>query len=98
MTEDGAHLGYGMDAALRGALGGEEPPKRMTATEMRAYIESAPEHPDTYDDAGRAVARLVLEFLERHPEARTMPADSDHEWARLPNGETDWYSVPTITA
>jgi hypothetical protein len=96
MTEDGAHLGYGMDAALRGALGGEEPKKRMTTEEMREYIESAPAAPDTYDDYGRVVAKLVLEFLERHHEACMMPADSVHSWPVLPDGETDWNGTPKV--
>ncbi len=77
MSDDGAHLGYGTEAALRGALGGEEPARRMTVTEMRAYIEAAPARPRSYDDAGRAAAKVILDFLERHPEASDLPADSD---------------------
>ena len=85
-----------MDAALRGALGGEEPPKRMTMEEMREYIESAPDKPESYDDMGRAVAKLTLEFMERHPESHAMPADSEHEWPKGANGETDWRATPTL--
>lgn len=87
MSDDGAHLGYGMEAALKGALGGEEPPKRMTTAETREYILSAPDLPTNYDDYGRAVAKLVLGFLERHPEASDMPADSEHDWSKFDGGD-----------
>jgi len=96
MSDDGADLGYGMDAALRGALGGEEPPRRMTVDEMREHILSAPDKPESYDDCGRAVAKAVLDFLGRHPEAHAMPADSEHEWPKKPDGETDWNGTPTV--
>jgi hypothetical protein len=96
VSDDGAHLGYGMEAALKGALGGEEPPKRMTAPEMRDYILSAPIFPQDYDDAGRAVAKAVLMFLERHPEASDMPAVSEHEWPKKADGSPDWEAQPTI--
>jgi hypothetical protein len=96
-TEDGAHLGYGMAAALSGAIGGDTPKKRMDVTEMREYIESAPDEPKDYDECGRVIAKLVLRFLERHPEASDMPAESAHEWPKKPDGSTDWDAKPTIT-
>lgn len=96
MSDDGAHLGYGMEAALKGALGGEEPPKRMTTAEMREYILTAPIFPQDYDDAGRSVAKAVLLFLERHPEASDMPADSEPEWPVGADGTPDWTATPTI--
>jgi hypothetical protein len=96
-SDDGAHLGYGMEAALKGVMGGEEPPKRMTAGDMREYILAAPDQPTNYDDYGRAVAKLVLGFLERHPEASDKPADSEHEWPTKPDGTPDWNATPSIT-
>jgi hypothetical protein len=85
-----------MDAALAGALGGEEPKRRMTREEMREYILSAPENPKSYDDFGRFAAKMVFEFLERHPEAATMPADSKHEWPVKADGSFDWNAKPKI--
>ena len=96
MSDDGADLGYGMEAALRGALGGEEPPHRMTVEEMREYILTAPDSPKSYDDGGRAIAKLVLGFMERHPDAAAMPADSDYEWPKKANGDPDWNATPNV--
>lgn len=94
MSDDGAHLGYGAEAAMKGVLGGEEPPRRMTAAEMRADILAAPDRPGSYDDYGRTTAKLILGFLERHPEASEMPADSEHKWPTLGDGTTDWNAKP----
>jgi hypothetical protein len=96
MSDDGAHLGYGAEAAMRGALGDTETPKLMTTTEMREYIESAPETPDTYDDFGRLVAKYTLAFLDRHPEGSALSADSEYEWPGEAEGKPDWNATPTI--
>jgi FAD/FMN-containing dehydrogenase len=90
MTQDGAHLGYGMDAALRGALGGEEPKERLTVEKMRKQILSASDHPKSYDETGRACAKVILGFLERHPEASEMPADSEGEFGKFADGTPNW--------
>ena len=77
---DGAHEGISAEEAMRGAIGGEQPTTRLTSDQMRALLEGAPLTPDGYDDGANAAARLVLEFLERHPEALAMPSDSEYEW------------------
>lgn len=97
MTDDGAHLGYGMEAALRGVLGGKEPEHRLTVAELRAEIMAASEQPGSYDECGRAIAKAVLEFLERHPEAHAMPAESSHKWPTGTDGSPDWSAIPTVT-
>ena len=97
MSQDGAHLGYGAEAAMRGVIGGEEPPKRMDVTEMREYIMAAPESAGNYDDCARIAAKVVLGVLDTHPQAVNMPADSKHEWPKKPDGSTDWDAEPTIT-
>jgi hypothetical protein len=50
---------------------------------MAAYLHAAPDEPASYNDAGRAAGKLVLEYLTRHPEDRYLPAEARHEW---PNG------------
>jgi hypothetical protein len=96
VSDDGAHLGYGRSAALDGVMGGDEPPKLMSTAEMREYIVTAPEPPQNYDDAGRLVAKYTLAFLERHPEASSMPADSEHDWPLKADGSPDWDATPTV--
>jgi hypothetical protein len=80
MTEDGAHLGYGPEAAMRGAIGGERPKKLMTAMEMRELIEQAREPATDYNGSGLLAAKYVLGYLERHPEDSEAPADSEREY------------------
>jgi len=88
-SNDGAFQGYTVDEALGVIVGGKsEPKKTKTKIEMKEYIEDAPDNPQTYDETARAAAKIVLSFLERHPEAHNMPADSDIEF----DGKADWNS------
>jgi len=98
-SQDGAHLGYGMEEALKEVLGGEGPAPRQTVQELRDRIEAADATAEngSYDAGGYAIAKTVLHFLMRHPEAGDMPADSDHEWPKKANGEPDWNAKPTVT-
>lgn len=96
MSDDGAHLGYGMEAALKGALGGEEPPTRLTVQDLRERIEAASDTPDGYDACGNACAKVLLHFMLRHPEAANLPASADYEWPKSADGETDWTATPTV--
>ena len=81
---------------MKAVLGGEQPKRRMTTMEQRAYLESAPDRPESYDDGARLAGKLVLEFLERHPEASEMPAENQGEFGRLPDGEPNWEDYRVI--
>ena len=57
-------------------------PAQPTPAELRAVIEAATDDDatSTYDGCGNRAGGLVLEFMERHPDAATMPADSEYDW------------------
>lgn len=99
MSDDGADLGIGAESALKVVLGGEPQEEQVTRTpaELRVIIEATSDHPQGYNDGAMAAAKIVLGFLERHPECQRMPADSEREWPKKANGETDWDAKPTIT-
>lgn len=98
MSDDGADLGITADSALKVVLGGEPQEEQVTRTpaEMRAMIEAAPLDAGGYGGCANACARLVLGFMERHPETHRMPADSKHEWPTKADGSTDWNATPTV--
>ncbi len=83
MSDDGADMGITAGRALKTILGGEPSPSRdegMTPQQMAAHLDSVPTKPDSYDDAGRACGRIVLEYLRAHPEDATLPADGEYTW------------------
>lgn len=51
----------------------------MDVAAFRAWIESAPERPESYNDATRRVALVVLRHLEAHPEDINLPLDGRYE-------------------
>lgn len=99
MSDDGADLGITAEDALSVVVGGEkqEDKKTRTPAELRAVIEAATDADlDSYGGCGNRAAGLVLEFMGRHPEAATMPADSEHDWPKRADGSTDWDATPTL--
>lgn len=91
---DGAHQGVGPNRALGTILGEKEQPtdeEKMTREEFEAWVRSAMTRPELesatfsesgegYDETSRTVARIVLEFLEAHPEHRDVPAEGQGEF------------------
>ena len=98
MSDDGADLGIGAESALKVVFGGEPQEEQVTRTpaQLRAIIEAASDEPKGYGDGANAAAKIVLGFLERHPECQYMPADSRHEWPKKADGSTDWDATPTV--
>ena len=76
---DGAHLGVGAERALETVLGGKEQPRddeRMSDEEFAAWIRSA-DKTNEYGETARYAARLIVEFLEAHPEHLTTPGEAE---------------------
>lgn len=99
MSDDGADMGIGAESALKVILGGqpEEEQVKRSPAELRAIIEATSDQPDSYDSTANAAAKIVLNFLERHPECALFPADSVREWPKKADGSTDYSVDPTIT-
>lgn len=73
-THDGAAAGYKASDAMKSVLGNAEEKPSMRADEMTAYLEAAPDDPQTYDDAARHAGKLVLHYLRAHPDAARLGA------------------------
>lgn len=82
-SPDGAHHGLKPSSALRSALGGaalnSAPP--LSPAEMATYLESAPEKPQSYDDAACYVGGVMLRYFRDHPEALALDAFTAFEGA-----------------
>jgi hypothetical protein len=67
---DGAHEGILPEDALHTILGRSAPPpeQRLSSPQMQRWIDAATEREDSYNDAPRRAARLVLEHLDAHPD------------------------------
>lgn len=80
---DGAHQGLRPETAMKRAFGaavGDGP--GMDVLAFREWIEAAPFWPESYDDAARLAAKLVLHHLMRHPEDGDAPAESVYDLIR----------------
>ena len=67
MSQDGADLNVGAEAGLKAVLGCKDEPKRMSDVAFERMIREATRC-DTYGSCANRFARLVLEYLEAHPE------------------------------
>ncbi len=97
---DGAHVGVGARRALGTILGDKEQPtsrERKSPAQVRSTLRRASMRPKSYNTTANTAGKLVLEFMERHPESASMPADSKYEWPRRADGEIDFEGTPTIT-
>jgi hypothetical protein len=83
MSDDGADLNMPAEGAMKAIMGGEQP-KRLSDEEFEQKIRTA-EGTGSYDDTATYAARLVLEFLEAHPEHRDTPIEAEGAW-RAPDG------------
>ena len=84
---DGANLGIGPDRALHTILGGEPPPEEeeglsREAMQEKIYAASQAE-PASYEECGWICARIVLEYLEQHPDDIGLPPDDVYDWERF---------------
>lgn len=81
---DGAHLGIGAERALRSVLGGEPSPtedERMDQAAFEQYLLSAPEQPESYDDAARLAAKWMLEHLRAFPDDAALSVEGKYAFA-----------------
>lgn len=53
---------------------------KIDLAEMERIVRKASFKPTSYDGTVRAVARLVLEYIERHPEDVGAPVDDIFDW------------------
>jgi hypothetical protein len=83
MSDDGADLNMPAEQAMHAALGGPQP-ERLSDEEFERRIRTAPAITKDYDAAANYAARLVLEFLEEHPEHHDTPIEAEGE---IHNGE-----------
>ena len=75
MSDDGADLNMPADGAMKAVLGGEQP-ERLDDAAFAQKIRTA-ERVHSYDGCATRCARLVLEYLESHPEAHAKDANGD---------------------
>lgn len=77
---DGAHLGIGAKTALGKIIGGKEIPEDsvMSEAEFEAHIRGI-DYSDvtvlTYDTSATAIAKMVLDALEKYPVLQTVPTE-----------------------
>jgi hypothetical protein len=70
-VSDGAHEGILPTRAMHTIVGGDPAPapdEGLSAEQMRAWIESAPDAPESYDDCARRAAHLILLHWKQYPE------------------------------
>ena len=81
MSDDGAQLGYGAEAAMHAALGGEQPSDedRETAEQMAASIMALEADPGTYDGTPRWTAKLIVLWLRQDPQRAQLPTENVYE-------------------
>jgi hypothetical protein len=85
---DGASQGIGPQRALDTVLGGKPAPEKdegLELAEMERKIRKARLGSDEelgYEGCGWACARIVLEYLEHHPEDVGAPIDNLYDWDR----------------
>jgi hypothetical protein len=90
---DGAHLGVGAERALQTILGGKPSPapaERMDAPTFERWIRAAPEDPQTYDDGGRFLAKLMLEVALASDGAGRLSVDELYDAAKEHAGADRW--------
>jgi hypothetical protein len=78
MSDDGADLNMPAEQAMRAVLGGDQP-ERLTDEDFERMIRTAAPG-GGYDGTANYAARLVLEFLETHPEHRGTPIEAEGEF------------------
>src|SRR2546426_5572312 len=91
-SDDGADLGIGCEDGMKTVLGGKQP-EPMSDVEFEKMVRQAPADMSTYDSAGAYAARLVLEFLEAHPDQQVRPIEAVGEWRRGEVTITDFFAL-----
>lgn len=78
---DGAHLGYGAEAAVHAVLGGAQPEHLETAEEMRDRImaTTVEEAHGTYDGCATYMAKIILTAFTLQPELAQVPTEPVYE-------------------
>lgn len=91
MSDDGAQLRIGAEAALHAILGGEQPTERETAEQMAASIMALTEDPHTYDGTARWCAQLIVRWLQADPSRAQGPVEN--VYALHDDGRTNYAVV-----
>ena len=79
MSSDGASQGVMPERALGTILGDKDQPaedEKVSPEEFEAKIRAASMEPDSYDGASLAIARVILEAVEKYPCLRDVPMES----------------------
>lgn len=83
---DGAHQGIDAESAMKFIVGGEDHPEQMSDEEFEQMIRKAPLEGDLdYSGGANAMARILLEALEKHPQLRDLP--DGHEYLMTSDGQ-----------
>lgn len=78
MSNDGASQGVLPERALGTILGGKDQPsdeESLSLQELREKIRTASLEPDSYDGASLAIARVIVEAIEKYPCLRDVPME-----------------------
>lgn len=95
-TDDGAHEGVAAEAAMKAAIGGEQPASVQTVQEMAASIMAVtPDDANTYDGCARYAAKLIMEWLLEDPSRAAGPTENVYELGD--DGRMVWPAV-VVTA
>jgi len=92
MSNDGATQTVLPKRALETILGGKDQPteeETVSREELEAKIRLASMEPDSYDDCSLAIARVIVEAVEKYPNLRSVPMEA--EYLRDVDGETVWF-------
>jgi len=91
---DGAHLGYGAEAAMKAVLGGDQPAERETAGQMfERIMATSRSEADTYDGCATYMAKLILLACRADPSLADQP--TENVYGRNPDGSADYDTVTT---
>lgn len=91
---DGAHLGYGAEAAMKAILDGEQPAERETAGQMfERIMATSRDDATTYDGIATYMAKLIILALRADPMLANQPIAN--VYGRNPDGSTDYDTVTT---
>jgi hypothetical protein len=89
---DGANQGVMPERALGTILGGKDQPtdeEKLSRQELLEKIRGASLAPDSYDDASLAIARVIVEAIEKYPCLRSVPMEA--EYLRDANEKMVWF-------
>jgi hypothetical protein len=91
---DGAHLGYGAEAAMKAVMGDKSPVERETAGQMfERIMATSRDDANTYDGVATYMAKLIIVAFQADPALADQPIDN--VYGRNLDGSTDFDTVVT---